>query len=196
MSYLRKNLYNENLIEAQKIDRTDYYLLSEDEREFVKKYNDLDGTYFFDIRNLSQEEKEIIISLTRFNSDRPNGNITIDELEKIFVECLLDSNKKYGLKIYYLLRGLQKRNEDYLSFDSVYDEDLRRFIVSSKEDYKKYVTSDYNQRIIEDIEIVEKREVNVKKNPIDYYLNDMFISPNEIMKDQEESNKKLEFRLD
>lgn len=184
MGYLRRNLYNPNLIEIPDYTKVHYTFITDEEREFINKYmRDKLKNSFFSLENMSAKDISILSDLSRFLTDNPSIGILYSELERIFVECIFDGNKEMGMKIYYKLK-YSHDNELYISFSRFFDEneqDLVRFLTSKKKDFNEYLENDINPLVYIDGEKNIMYDINVKDNPIDYYLNKMFITQDELV---------------
>lgn len=195
MGYLRRNLYNQNLIEIPNFLGSYYGKITKEEKEFMNYCHDKIGC-FFDLTILSDEEVELMKSLSRFCPQNPSKSCSIKELERIFIESIYDGNKELGMQVYFKLKEYYNSKElkynDLLSWnETVATNELVRYIVSNKLDFKKYVQSDFKQVVYRDGERSLERTVTNKVDPIDFYLDGMFVDREGITKLRE---KKLEYK--
>lgn len=188
MGYLRRNLYNPNLIEIPSYITHFYGKRTNEEKEFMDYCYDKSGS-FFDITDLSDEEVELIKSLSRFCPENPSKLCSINELERIFIESIYDGNKEYGMQLYFKLKKYYNSQE--FEFKNEENKELVRYIVSMKSDFKKYVQSDFQQVVFRNKEKHLERIVNNKINPVDFYLDGMFVNREGITKIRQ---KRLELK--
>lgn len=190
MGFLRRNLYNPNLIEIPDWSKICTGHIFPEEEIFIEECHKKSSKNFFvNIEDLLDQDFEILKSLSRFRIDNPGESCTIKELERIFIESIYDGQKEYGMQIYFHLKKYY--NSLDWKFKEIEDKDLVEYIISMKEDFKKYIKNDFYQEVYEDGKIVIKHDVINKVKPVDFYLDGMFVNREEIAKIRQ---KRLELK--
>ena len=145
MGYLRRNLYNPNLIEIPNYLQNFYGKRTKEEKEFMEYcHNRLSGS-FFDLTELSDEEVELLKSLSRFCPEKTSEFCSTDELERIFIESIYDGNKELGMQLYFKLK--EYKDSRVIKYEDIENKELVKYIVSMKQDFKKYIQSDFQQLV-------------------------------------------------
>ena len=189
MGYLRRNLYNPNLIEIPNYLQDFYGKRTKEEKDFMDYcHNKLPGS-FFDLTELSDEEVELLKSLSRFCPENTSESCSVDELERIFIESIYDGNKELGMQLYFKLKEYQKSK--IIKYKDIDNKELVKYIISNRLDFKKYVQSDFHQLVCRNGEYTLERIVTNKVSPTDFYLDGMFVNREGITKLRQ---KKLEYK--